>query len=336
MKISTIKDIARETGLSLATISSYLNGGNVRPKNRKLIEEAICKLDYQVNEIARSLKTDRTNTIGVFIPELDDAYFSKVVALIGTLLNRRGYGMLVVDFGLDEKREVEAVDFLCSKRVDGIIDMPSNKTGEHLERAIKHKVPVVLFDRDVNNQPFHTIKTDNHEAIIIALKHLRDFGHKKIGFMSGDQQIVTAREREEGYLLGCEMYGLKHTKHYISRSDYVTPESAALSFKEIVTNCPDITAVIASNMVSMIGALHSANELGLVIPEDISFVGFDDSRFAKAYHPQLTIVLQPVEEMAEEIVKLMLKQITEQKFENEGVTIFKPYLQYGQSVLQIN
>ena len=124
---TTIKDIAKKTGLGLATISSYLNGGNVREKNRILIEEAIEELHFEVNEIARGLKTNRTRLIGIIIPELNNPFFAEVVAEMEDILRNNGYATMLCDCRTDEKREKEAIEFLKKRRVDGIISMP-NKT----------------------------------------------------------------------------------------------------------------------------------------------------------------------------------------------------------------
>lgn len=129
---ATMKDIARETGLGLATISSYFNGGNVREKNRIKIEAAIKELHYEVNEVARGLKTNATKAIGVVIPELNNVFCSEIITEMEDILRNHGYATIVCDCRTDEKLEKEAVDFLMRKRVDGLINMPVDITGSHL------------------------------------------------------------------------------------------------------------------------------------------------------------------------------------------------------------
>lgn len=330
--MSTIKDIARETGLGLATISSYLNGGNVRPQNKILIQEAIEKLDYQRNDIARSLKTAKTNTIGVIIPQIDDAYFSKVVATISSSLYEHEYSMLVMDFGLDIKREKQAVEFLCSKQVSGIIDMPSNLTTRHLDRAMNQKVPIVLFDRAMPSKDLPVVKSDNFLAIDLAVDHLVRNGHRHIGFISGNQKIETAREREAAYYKALEKRGIKKKTSYVHRCDYVQQDSAAESAHKIIESNPEITALIASNMITMMGALQAFNEMDLRIPDEMSFVGFDDVRFAKAYNPQLTIIEQPIETIARQSVDILLREIEHKEKQEDLIKIYEPRLVEGKSV----
>ena len=131
--MATIKDLAKETGLSLATISSYINGGNVREKNRIKIENAIQKHGYVANEIARSLKTNKTMTVGIIVPELKSNFFANIISDAEDILRHHGYSVLVCDCRTDPKREKDAIDFMLRKRVDGIINAPVNQDGHHLQ-----------------------------------------------------------------------------------------------------------------------------------------------------------------------------------------------------------
>ena len=134
---ATMKDIARRTGLGLATISSYFNGGNVREKNRVKIEEAIQELHYEVNEVARGLKTNATKTIGVVIPELNNTFCAEIITEMEDVLRSHGYATIVCDCRTDKKLERDAVEFLSRKRVDGIISMPVDAEGNHLKKFQK-------------------------------------------------------------------------------------------------------------------------------------------------------------------------------------------------------
>ena len=139
-----MKDIARLTGLGLATISSYFNGGNVREKNRVKIEKAIEELHYEVNEVARGLKTNATKTIGVVIPELNNIFCAEIITGMEDILRSHGYATIVCDCRTDKKLEQEAVEFLIRRRVDGIINMPVDETGAHLKRFQKTCISIIL------------------------------------------------------------------------------------------------------------------------------------------------------------------------------------------------
>ena len=144
-----MKDIANKTGLGLATISKYLNGGSVREKNRLAIEKAIAELDFTVNEFARSLKTSKSKTIGVLIPELSNVFITSVITVLEDILRQNGYGIIVCDSRTDEERQKDAIEFLLSKMVDGIVMMPVGNDSKCLKPALDKKLPVVLVDRTI-------------------------------------------------------------------------------------------------------------------------------------------------------------------------------------------
>ena len=161
---ATMKDIARETGLGLATISSYLNGGNVREKNRIKIEEAIEKLHFEVNEVARGLKTNRTKTIGIILPELNNIFFSEIITAAEDLLRSHGYATMICDCRSDVKREEDAAEFLLHRRVDGLIMMPTGAEKKVFDRFRKSGRPVVLIDRRMENGDCDCVLVDNEGA----------------------------------------------------------------------------------------------------------------------------------------------------------------------------
>ena len=194
-----MKDIARLTGLGLATISSYFNGGNVREKNRVKIEKAIEELHYEVNEVARGLKTNATKTIGVVIPELNNIFCAEIITGMEDILRSHGYATIVCDCRTDKKLEQEAVEFLIRRRVDGIINMPVDETGAHLKKFQKTGKPIVLIDRKIQGIPCDSVLVDNKKAAEYAMQLFIEKGHKKIGIIGGPEGIFTAEERLEGY-----------------------------------------------------------------------------------------------------------------------------------------
>ncbi len=178
---ATMKDIARRTGLGLATISSYFNGGNVREKNRIKIEEAIEELHYEVNEVARGLKTNATKTIGVVIPELNNTFCAEIITGMEDVLRSHGYATIVCDCRTDKKLEREAIDFLIRRRVDGIINMPVDEEGNHLKKFQKTGKPIVLIDRKIQGISCDSVLVDNKKAAEDAVRQFIERGHRNIG-----------------------------------------------------------------------------------------------------------------------------------------------------------
>lgn len=311
---ATMKDIARRTGLGLATISSYFNGGNVREKNRIKIEEAIEELHYEVNEVARGLKTNATRTIGVVIPELNNTFCAEIITGMEDVLRSHGYATIVCDCRTDKKLEREAVEFLIRRRVDGIINMPVDEEGNHLKRFQKMGKPIVLIDRKIQGINCDSVLVDNKKAAEDAVRYFIERGHRNIGIIGGPEEVFTAQERMAGYYKALESAGIPVSESLIWHGDY-TIQGGVRGLEELVQNNPEMTAVFVTNYEMTMGAMIGVNELGIRIPEQLSMIGFDNLQFARACNPKLTIVAQPTDGIAKEVAKVMLNHL-----ENAGET----------------
>lgn len=311
---ATMKDIARRTGLGLATISSYFNGGNVREKNRIKIEEAIEELHYEVNEVARGLKTNATRTIGVVIPELNNTFCAEIITGMEDVLRSHGYATIVCDCRTDKKLEREAVEFLTRRRVDGIINMPVDEEGNHLKRFQKTGKPIVLIDRKIQGINCDSVLVDNKKAAEDAVRYFIERGHRNIGIIGGPEEVFTAQERMAGYYKALKSAGIPMSESLIWHGDY-TIQGGVRGLEELVQNNPEMTAVFVTNYEMTMGAMIGLNELGIRIPEQLSMIGFDNLQFARACNPKLTIVAQPTDGIAREVAKVMLNHL-----ENAGET----------------
>lgn len=313
---ATMKDIARHTGLGLATISSYFNGGNVREKNRIKIEAAIEDLHYEVNEVARGLKTNATKTIGVVIPELNNTFCAEIITGMEDVLRSHGYATIVCDCRTDKKLEREAVEFLIRRRVDGIINMPVDEEGKHLRKFQKTGKPIVLIDRRIQGISCDSVLVDNRKAAEDAVQCFIKNGHRNIGIIGGPEGIFTAQERLSGYSKALKEAGIPIRDSLIVHGDY-TIQGGVRGLEELVRSNPDMTAVFVTNYEMTMGAMIGVNELGIKIPEQLSMIGFDNLQFARACNPKLTIVSQPTDGIAREVARIMLEHLENGKQENE-------------------
>lgn len=338
---ATMKDIAKRTGLGLATISSYFNGGNVREKNRVKIEEAISELHYEVNEVARGLKTNATRTIGVVIPELNNIFCSEIITEMEDVLRNHGYATIICDCRTDKKLEKEAVEFLIRKRVDGLINMPVDMDGEHLKAFEKTGKPMVLIDRRIKGVECDSVRVDNKSAAREAVELLLANGHKEIGIIGGPSNVSTSESRLKGYQDAHEQVGLQIKDSLIYHGDY-TIQSGVKGVEVLVKNNPDMTAVFVTNYEMTMGAVIGTNELGIKIPEQLSMIGFDNLQFARACSPKLTIVSQPTQDIGIKAANIMLKRLGEipmdvQLQENEKITEkLKTSIIQGKSICKIS
>ena len=329
---ATMKDTAKETGLGLATISSYFNGGNVREKNRIKIEEAIEKLHFEVNEVARGLKTNRTKIIGIVIPELNNIFCAEIITEVEDILRGHGYASIICDCRTDEKREEEAIDFLKKKRVDGMIIMPSGNKGDSLKKILKSQIPLVMIDRKIKGIDCDCVLVDNLKAAEDAIMRLIEAGHKKIGMIAGPKDVFTAEERLKGYYLAIEKAGLEIRDSLVVNSNY-TISGGAEALRRLVEANADMTAVFVSNYEMTMGAIIEANELNVRIPEQLSFIGFDNVEFARACIPKLSIVTQPTREIAKSVSSLILQRLgTDSKEKKQTVIKLETSFIEGKSV----
>lgn len=308
----TIRDIAEQAGCGVATVSSYLNGGHVRPKNQEKIEAAIHELHYTVNETARQLKTNRTKMIGAVIPELDSTFCAQVLSEIEDTLRQHGYAMLVCDCRSDPEREKESVTFLMNRRVDGLFAIPVDASGANFRTFSGSGHPLVLIDRQIDSLDCSTVCVDNRKAIRSAVELLISKGHRKVGMIAGPQTNNAAKQRLKGFEQACEDYGILPENRFVYFGDD-SIESGTRGIQTLLQTEQDMTAVVVSNYQMTMGAVIGTNEMGVEIPERVSLIGFDNPQFARAVHPRLTIVNQPVKAIGSRAAELMLRELEQRE-----------------------
>jgi len=330
---ATMKDIARQTGLGLATISRYLNGGKVKEQNRAAIEKAISDLQFTVNEFARSLKTSKSKTIGVIIPELNNTFVATIITLIEDILRKSGYGVIICDCSTNETLEKEAVQFLVRKNVDGIINMPVCKDGSHLKPALDKDLPVVLFDRSIVNlkDVVDAVVVDNVRAAEDATRYLIENGHREIGIIVGPCDVFTSRQRLAGYQQAYEKSGLQYDSSYISFSEY-SVHGGHESMNRLLAEHAGMTAVFVTNYEMTLGAIIAINEAGIKLPLELSIIGFDNLQLSQVIKPRLTIITQPLEEIGEQVASRMLERLSGGGSKAAGIVTLSTRLQLGESV----
>ena len=309
---ATMKDIAKMTGLGLATISKFLNGGTVKPKNKKLIEDAVKELHFVANEFARSLKTSQSRTVGVVIPELGNQFITSIITTMEDMLRKHDYAVIVCDCRTDARREKEAVSFLVHKRVDGLINMPTDNSGEHLRPALDAGIPIVLVDRMLKSMTgqVSAVVVDNVDAAEKATRFLLESGHDEIGLIIGNEGIFTTQKRRDGYINAYSEFNLQPREELIRFGDY-TMDGGYAAMKALLALDKRPTAVFVTNFEMTLGAMIALNEVSLKVPEHISFIGFDKLDLFGAIFPNLTLVKQPQNAIGECVAKQLLRLLTD-------------------------
>ncbi len=327
--MATIKDISRETGLGLATVSKYLNGGNVRPENKILLQKTIERLGYTMNNTARALKTNKTHIIGIVIPELSNLFITTIITEVEDILRKSGYGVLVADCRSNPELEHQSVEFLLSKQVDGIINVPVGTSGDHLSSVKEKGLPVVLVDRRLPIDYADFVGVDNIYAGEMATELLLSANPKDIAIISGPENLSTAKDRVIGYKNALKKQKILIKTENIIHSDF-TIESGYQNMKNLLKNPKDITAVFTTNYEITVGAIIALNELSIKIPKQLSVVGFDNIELSRVINPKLTIVAQPIKDIAIMTAKTMLARLSGD--EDRKTILLNPYVENGKTI----
>ncbi len=314
----TIKEVAREAGVSVATVSRALNNqGPVRDETRRRIHEVATRLRYVPHGGARSLITNRTSTVGVLLPDLHGEFFSEVIRGIDQTARKHGYHLLVSS-SHNDRVEVEAALRAMRGRVDGLVVMTPDAGAATLEASL----PVVMLNCRVDGDAFDSITIDNYGGAHAMVRHLIGLGHRRIALIRGAPRNQDASERLRGYREAMMQLGGEWSPELELPGDF-TEESGHNAVQQLLATTPRPTAVFASNDSMAIGALSALGEAGLRVPGDIALAGFDDIPIARFMMPPLTSVHVPIAELGVLGMKRLLDALnnTEDTHERQHDTL---------------
>lgn len=306
--MATIKDVARMTGLSLATISKYLNGGHVLDENRLSIETAIADLGYSVNKMARGLKTHRSMTVGVLIPDLENVFITSIISSFENILHHSGYSTIICDYKHDATLERAKFDFLAGRQIDGLVLMPLSGCRDGIRRLQARQIPVVLIDRPVPDLPCDAVLVRNEQASFDAVTALILAGHRRIGVICGPPGVYTADERLKGYMRALVEHGLAVDPVLIRYGRYDTDSGFQLT-RELIHADPRPTALFVTNHEMTLGSVLALHAVRIEIPGQLSIVGFDNQMLATVHQPILATVVQPLRQIGENAARLILRRM---------------------------
>ncbi len=302
-------DVAKAARVSMTTVSHVVNGTRkVHPDTEKLVRTAIQEVGYIQNSLARSLAMSATNTIGVAIPTYSNHYFSEVVRSIENECVKNGLMVLFSDTHDDPDQELKIVQAFHQRRVDGVVLAPADDGRlESLTYLHNNKIPTVLVDR-LLSQGFDQVGVKNKAAAQELIAHLIGHGHKRIGFISGAVWNSTSSERLDGYRAALKNAGVPFDEDLV-RCGESAIEPARVAMRQLLGFTPRPTAIMTSNHLMTIGAMHAIREAGVDVPKDMALVGFDDFDWADLFNPRLTVTSQPLEEIGAKALNLLIKRI---------------------------
>lgn len=297
--MSTIKDVARVSGLGVGTISRYLNGATVKRENEEKILSAIKILNYNINPIAKSMKTGKSMTIAMVVPTLANMFSMRVIESIESELEKYGYSVIVADCNADEKKQLSKITQLKNKLVDGFILMPIGDCAKKI-KGIINDTPLVLIDRLFSENLFDSVVINNEEIAYKQAKQILSTGVKRIGIIKGPQSITTAKHRTQGYLRAIEEFEISDC--YSIDGDY-TYDSGYKAMKQLLNK--QVEAVFISNYELTIGAINCLNEG----ESNVSLLGFDSLELSNLVKQPYSFISQPIEEIGRSAAQLLLSRM---------------------------
>ena len=304
----TIKDVAREAGVSVATVSRVWNEADfVSPETRQRVAEVAARLGYSPHGAARSLITRTTHALGVLLPDLYGEFFSEIIRGIDHTAQAGGYHILVSS-SHDSKDEIDAALRSMRGRVDGMIIMSPDLEAQRTLHALQGSFPVVLLNGGAEANAFDSITIENHEGARAMVRHLLAHGHKRIAMIGGPQRNYDAAERLRGYQTALKESGIALDASLVVQGDF-SELSGHRAVKPLLALERRPTAIFAANDSMAIGALSALHESGLRVPEDMAVAGFDDIPLARYMNPPLSTVHVDISQLGERAAALLLSSL---------------------------
>lgn len=304
----TVHEVAREAGVSAATVSRYLNGtARVSDDKRRAIEQVIERLNYRPNALAQNLKTGSTRTIGVLTQSLVSGYFADAMAGIDETLQGSGYAPLIVSGHWHADEEAERIELLVARRVDGLVILSGKLKDAHLLK-LSQRLPVVAFGRALQGARAFGFALDNYAGACAAVEHLIVQGHRQIAFIAGPADHADAQARLKGYRDTLARHGLRASPKLVVAGDFLE-SGGLLAVERLLEAGVRFSAIFAGNDLTAYGARLALYRRGIRVPDDISIVGFDDLHSSMYTTPPLTTVRQPLFAVGQCLAQAVLQLI---------------------------
>ncbi|HEY5583123.1 MAG TPA: LacI family DNA-binding transcriptional regulator [Ruminiclostridium sp.] len=325
----TLKDIAKQTGLSVTTISLVLNNkpNNISEKTKKLIFETSGKLNYHPNQLAVGLVKRETNTIGLIIPDISNQFFAELALGIDDEAYKHNLNIIFSNTSDKTERDISSLNILYSRGVDAIIIAMASNIDNEKRRLYQNiisdiSIPIIFVDRHDPSFNCSSVKLNNKKGAYIATSHLLSLGHKEIACITGAPGLRSTGERLEGFRWAFNDFGIDVCEDYIYEGNYL--HSGGYNAAKKIINTP-VTAIFAFNDMMAFGAFRMLYQAGLQIPNDISVIGFDDIYFSELLEVPLTTVRQPAYEIGCEAVRRAIIEIGDKNIFKQNIS-FEPEL----------
>jgi len=320
----TIKDVAKQAGVSISTVSRVINDSKpVTDEVKQKVLDVIKETGYIPNPLARSLVTKKSQLIGVIVPEVSDSFVNEILNGIEEVAKMYDYEILLANTYSDKAQELKCINLLRAKQVEGIVMISWKVEEEHINYIQNCGIPASYISKTARDYDIHTVSVNNTEATYDMTKYLIEKGHKDIAFiMTSQDDTVLEMERLLGYEKALKEKNIKINKDLIKYGE-TTYEAGYSSMKELLDEGKVPHAAFVTGDEAAIGAINAICDAGYRVPEDISVAGFNDVKIAKIYRPKLTTVHQPLYDMGAVAIRMVIKMINKEPLEDKKIEL--PY-----------
>lgn len=321
---TTLKDVAREAGVHISTASRALNPSSaavVNPETVERVRDAARNLGYRPHPLARGLRTNRTMSVGVVIPDVENPLFGPIIAGAESVLVEDGYSVMIGNADRGPDHADSTIREMVERHVDGLILATPSREVSDTARAAQRDVAMVLVNRSVDDHSIPAIVGDDHAGIGLAVRHLAELGHERIGHVAGPSSVSTGLGRKESFLDWVSQVGLSHDPDLVEEAEWYQVEPGHTSALELLSRHPDLTAIVAANDLLGLGCYRAVRSLGKVIGVDISITGYNDIPLLDLMQPPMTAVRVPYRRMGAEAATMLLDIIDNEPFPAEPVRL---------------
>ncbi|SEQ09723.1 transcriptional regulator, LacI family [Virgibacillus subterraneus] len=317
----TIYDVAREANVSMATVSRVVNGNpNVKPVTRKKVLATIEQLGYRPNAVARGLASKKTTTVGAIIPDISSIFFAELARGIEDIATMYKYNMILSNSDQNKDKELQLINTMLEKQVDGILFMGGNITDEHVKQFESSSIPVVLAATYDESNRIPSVNIDYEAAAFEATSFLLGKGNEKIAFISGQDDTLINQQKYNGYLRAFKEKSKTVDDEYILRGDY-SYDSGLEAVDQLLSLNKKPTAVFVASDEMALGVIHGAQDRGYKVPEDLEVFGFDNTRLATMVRPTLSTIVQPMYDIGAVAMRLLTKYMNKEEVEEKKVVL---------------
>ncbi|HLR40989.1 MAG TPA: catabolite control protein A [Virgibacillus sp.] len=317
----TIYDVAREANVSMATVSRVVNGNpNVKPATRKKVLNTIEQLGYRPNAVARGLASKKTTTVGAIIPDISSIFFAELARGIEDIATMYKYNIILSNSDQNKDKELQLINTMLEKQVDGILFMGGNITPEHVDQFSSSSVPVVLAATYDETNKIPSVNIDYEVAAYEATKFLIDQNSAQPAFLSGTEDTHINQLKYKGYLRALNESGVTIKEDFIVNGDY-SYQSGIEGIDQLLELDEKPAAIFVASDEMALGAIHGLQDKGYKVPDDIEIFGFDNTRLATMVRPTLSTIVQPMYDIGAVAMRLLTKYMNKEEVTEKKVVL---------------